>query len=101
MELSQAHRLSYHHFKYLIHHHLVILELSGETGCPSCYTGSYFPLLVVEMTVFSQIYYSLHYLDEGYLFALLVIVSVILAKMSLQRSLTFGVLTVSLHMILQ
>ena len=82
MELSLVHRLPYHHFsgvhvRSLIHPHWVILELSGQTGCSSCYTGAYFSLLVVEMIVFSQTYYSLHYWDEVYFFALLVIVSVI------------------------
>ena len=82
MELSLVHRLPYHHFsgvhvRSLIHPHWVILELSGQTGCFSCYTGAYFPIFAVEMIVFSQTYYSLHYWDEVYFFALLVIVSVI------------------------
>ena len=49
MRLSQMHRLPYHHFSGVhirssIHSQWVILELSGQTGCPSCYTGAYFPL---------------------------------------------------------
>ena len=84
MELSQAHKVPYHYFsgvhvKSLIHLHWVILELSGLTRCPSCYIGAYFPLLAVDVIVFSQTCYSLHYSNEGYFFALLVIVSVILA----------------------
>ena len=58
MELSQAHRLPYHHFngvhvRSLIHPHWVILELSGQIGCPNCYTGAYFPLLAMKMIVSS------------------------------------------------
>ena len=49
-----------------------------------------FPFYVVEMIVFSQSYYHFLYLAEGYLFALLVTVSMIYAEMSPQRSLTFG-----------
>ena len=37
-----------------------ILESSGQTRCTSCYTGAYFPPLVVEMNVSSQICYGLH-----------------------------------------
>ena len=94
MELSQMHRLPYHHFngvhvRSLIHPHWVILKLSRQTKCTSYYTGAYFPLLAVEMIVFSQTCYSLHYMVKGYLFALLVIVLVIFAKISLRRSTTF------------
>ena len=39
---------------------------------------------------FSHIPYSLHYLTEGYLFALLDAISMIFAEMSSQRSTTFG-----------
>ena len=53
--------------------------------------GNIFPLLVVDMIVFSQTHYSLYYSDERYLFALLVTVSMIFVKMSLQTSMTFGV----------
>ena len=95
MELSQGHRLPYHHFsgvhvRSLIHLHWVILELSGLTRCTSCYIGAYFPFLDVEMIVFSQTCHILHYLAEEYLYALLVTISMIFAKMSLQRSTTFG-----------
>ena len=95
MELSWVHRLLYNHFsgvhvRSLIHLHWVILESSGQTGYTSCYIGAYFPLLAMEMIVFSQTCYSFHYLAEGYLLALLVIVSVIFVKMSLQWSTTFG-----------
>ena len=50
MDLSQAHRLPYHHIsgahvKSLIHPHWVILESSGWTRCTSCYIGAYFPQL--------------------------------------------------------
>ena len=50
MELSQAHRLPYHHFsgthvRSLIRPHWVILESSGRTKCTSCYTREYFPRL--------------------------------------------------------
>ena len=50
MELSQVHRLPYHHFsgahvRSLIHPHWVILESSGWTKCTSCYTREYFPRL--------------------------------------------------------
>ena len=88
MELSQAHRLPYHpfngvHVRSFIHPHGVILELSGQTKCTSCYTRAYFPSLAVEMMVFSQVYYSLHYSTKGYLFAFLVTVSVIFVEMSL------------------
>ena len=93
-ELSLVSTLPYHHFsgvhvRSLIHPHRVILELSGHTRCTSCYTGVYFPLLVVKMIVFSQTCYNLLYLVKGCLFALLVTVSMIFAEMSLQRSTTF------------
>ncbi|RVW99488.1 hypothetical protein CK203_038488 [Vitis vinifera] len=45
--------------------HGAILELSGQTGYTSCYTGAYFPLLAMEMIVSSQIYYGFHYSAEG------------------------------------
>ena len=50
MELSQVHRLPYHHFsgahvRSFIHPHWVILESSRRTKCTSCYTGAYFPRL--------------------------------------------------------
>ena len=45
----------------------------------------------MEMIVFSQTCYSLHYSTEGYLFALLATVSMIFAEMSLQQSTTSGV----------
>ena len=95
MELSQVHRFPHHHFggvhdKSFIYLHRVILELSGQTGCTSCYIGAYFPPLTVEMIVFSQIYYSLHYSIERYLFPLLVTISMMLAEMHLQWSTTFG-----------
>ena len=56
MELSQAHRLSYHHFtgihvKSLIHPHWVILESLGRTRCTSCYTEAYFPRLPIWQKV--------------------------------------------------
>ena len=97
------HRRLYHHFsgvhaRSLIHPHGVILELSGHTKCLGFYSRAYFPFLVVEMIVFSQTYYSLHYSDDRYFFALLATVSVTLAKMSLQRSTTFLVLTTPLSM---
>ena len=80
-------RLLYHHFsgvhvRSLIHPHGVILKLSGQTRCTSCYTGTYLILLVVEMIVFSQTCYRLHYSNEGYFFALLITVSVILAEIT-------------------
>ena len=86
---------SYHHFsrahvRSLIHPHGVILELSRQTRHTSFYTRAYFPLLVVEMIVFSQTCYNLHYPGKGYLFALLVTLSVIFIEMSLQQSATFG-----------
>ena len=67
-KLSQMHRLSYHNFggvhvRFFIHFHGVILELSGWTGCPSFYTGTYSPFSAVEAIVFLQTCYSLHYLD--------------------------------------
>ena len=71
--------------------HWVILELSGQTECTSCYTEAYFPPLAVEIIVFSRTCYSLHYSAKGYLFALLVIVLVIFVEMSLQWSTTFRV----------
>ena len=49
-------------------------------GCINFYTRAYFSFSVVEMIVFSLSYYSLLYLTEGYLFALLVIVSMILSR---------------------
>ena len=89
------HRLSYHHFsgvhvKSFIYPHRDIHELSGHTECTIFYIGAYFPFLVVEMMVFSQICYSLLYSVEGCLFALLVIVLMIFAEISLQRSSIFG-----------
>ena len=50
MELSQAQRLPYHHFRGVhikspIHPHWVILESSGRTRCTSCYTRVHFPRL--------------------------------------------------------
>ena len=95
MELSQTPTLPYHHFseghvRSLIHPHGVILELSGQTRCTSCYIGAYFPLLVVEMIVFSQTCCSLLYSADGCLFTLSVTVSMIFAVMNLQRSTTFG-----------
>ena len=48
-----------------------------------------FPFSVVEMISFSRTCYRFLYSTEEYLFALLVIVSMIYAKMSLQMSLTF------------
>ena len=104
--LSQAYRLPCHHFngvhvKSLTHPHWVILELSGQTKCPNCYTGACLSLLAMEMIVFSQTYYSLHYLNERYFFALLVTVLVILAEMSLQMSTTFWVLAAQLSMTFQ
>ena len=70
------HRLPYHHFsgvhvKSLIHPHGAILELSGQTGCTSCYTGAYFPFLAMDMIVFLHICYGLHYSADGCLFTLL------------------------------
>ena len=102
IELSRVHRLSYHHFngvhvKSLIHPHRVILELSRKTGCTSCYTGAYFPHLAMEMIVFSQACYNLHYSDERYFFALLDTVSVILAETNLQRSTNFGLNCPTIH----
>ena len=113
MELSQAQWLTYYHFsgvhdRSLMHPHWAILKSSGRTRCTSCYTGVYFPWLptwrdasiailghispfsVMEMIVFSWSYYHYLYSVEWYLFALLVIVSMIYTEMSLQRSLTFG-----------
>ena len=57
MELSQAHRLTYHHFsgvhvRSLIHPHWAILESLGQTGGTSCYTRAYFPSLAAEMICF-------------------------------------------------
>ena len=51
MELSQAHRLPYHHFngvhvRSLIHPHWVILESSRRIRCTSCYTRVFFPRLL-------------------------------------------------------
>ena len=37
-------------------------------GCISCYTGAYFPFLVVEMIVFSHSFHDLLYLIEGHSF---------------------------------
>ena len=48
-----------------------------------------FPFSVVEMIVFSRSYYRFLYSAEGYLFALLVTISMIYVEMSLQRSPTF------------
>ena len=116
MELSQAHRLPCYHFngvhvRSLIHPHWVILESSGQTRYrPDVLVAilgyifliyphgkmhqllywAYFPLSVVEMIIFSRSCCRFLYLAEGYLFALLVTISMIYAEMSLQRSLTFG-----------
>ena len=75
MELSQTPTLPYHHFsgvhvRSFIHPFGVILELSGQTKCTSCYIRACFPLLVVKMIVFSQIYYDFHYSAEGCLLTL-------------------------------
>ena len=82
------HRLPYHHFsgvhvRSLIHPDGVILELLGQTKCTICYTGAYLSFLVMEMIFFSQTCYRFFYSVEGCLFALLVIVSMIFAEMSL------------------
>ena len=94
-ESSQVHRLLYHHFsevhvRSFIHPYGVILELSGQTRCTSCYTREYLPLLAVEIIVFSQTCYSLLYSVEECLFALLVTISMIFYEMNLQMSITFG-----------
>ena len=57
--------------------------------CQLLYWGI-FLFSVVEMIIFSQSYYHFLYSAKGYLFALLVTISMIYAEMSLQRSLTFG-----------
>ena len=112
IELSQAHRLPYHHFsgahvRSLICPYWVILKSLRRTRCTSCCIGAYFPRLptwqealvailgifpffVMEMIVFSWSCYHFLYSAERYLFALLVTVSMIYVEMSLLRSLTFG-----------
>ena len=59
-------------------------------GCINFYTRAYFSFSVVEMIVFSLSYYSLLYLTEGYLFALLVIVSMILSRWAFKGSWPLG-----------
>ena len=56
--------------------------------CQLLYWGI-FLFSVVEMIIFSQSYYHFLYSAKGYLFALLVTISMIYAEMSLQRSPTF------------
>ena len=64
-------RLLHHHFTGVqvgspIHPYWVILKLSGQTGCPSCYIGAYSPLSVVEIPfllwrwLFSQRFVIIH-----------------------------------------
>ena len=88
------HRLPHHHFRRVhvrspIHPCKVILKSSRQTGWPSCHTRAYFPFSAMEVIVFSQGGYRLHYSVKRCLFTLLVIVSMIFVKMSLQMSSTF------------
>ena len=71
VELLQVHRFPHHHFsgvhvRSFIHPHGVILELLGHIGYIWRYTGTYFPHLVMEAIVLSQIHCSFHHSAEIY-----------------------------------
>ena len=64
-ELSQTrgfplHPFSEAHVRSFVRPHGVTLELSGQIGYIRCHTGAYFPHLVVEAIVLSQILYNFH-----------------------------------------
>ena len=88
-KLSQVHRLPYHrfngvHVRFLIHPMELFSSDQDRPDALVAILGHISLFLAVEMIVFSQTCYSLHYSAEGYLFALLATVLMIFAEMSLQ-----------------
>ena len=90
MELSQVHRLPYHHFngvhvRSLIHPMELFSSHQDRPDALIAILGYISIFLVVGMIVSSQTYYSLHYSAERCLFALPTTVSMIFVEMSLQQ----------------
>ena len=70
--------------------HWVILELSGQTGCPSCYTGAYFPFFSCEDDFFLTNLLQSSSLSRWIFICTMGHFSMIFTEMSLQMSTTFG-----------